>query len=300
MVDAAAFIYNRPARLRGRASMHWMSSFEMHITRNGKIRIGAVSYLNTKPLVYGLQQLAPWAGVVYDLPSRLADGLAAGRLDVALIPSIEFFQDPSYTIVSDACIGCRGAVMSVKLLSRKPLDRIRTLALDEGSRTSAVLVRVLLEQRFGVRPQLQPLPIGVPVSECDADAILMIGDRAIHPPADSFVEVWDLGDQWCRWSKLPFVFAMWVARAGTDLDGVEQVLGAARDAGVANLDEIAREHAASVGLTIPQCHAYLRDNLYFYLGPREQQGLELFYRHAAALGFAPRGLSFRKMGLAVS
>ncbi len=97
---------------------------------------------------------------MFDLPSRLADGLADGQLDVALIPSIEFFQDPAYRIVSDACIACRGPVLSVKLFSRVPAERIRTLALDEGSRTSAALVRILLRERFGIEPQLEPLPIG--------------------------------------------------------------------------------------------------------------------------------------------
>src|ERR687891_1633128 len=100
------------------------------------MRIGAVSYLNTKPLVYGLAELAPQHELAFDLPSRLADDLAAGKLDVALIPSIEFFAHDSYTIVSDACIACRGPVMSVKLFSRVPLEQIGTLALDEGSRTS--------------------------------------------------------------------------------------------------------------------------------------------------------------------
>src|SRR6266480_361020 len=117
-----------------------------------KLKIGAVSYLNTKPLVYRLAELAPEAELSFDLPSRLADDLASGRLDVALIPSIEFFQDPSYTIVSDACIGCRGPVLSVKLLSRVAPERLRTLALDEGSRTSVALTRILLEQRFDIRP----------------------------------------------------------------------------------------------------------------------------------------------------
>src|SRR5262245_53693445 len=108
-----------------------------------KLRVGAVNYLNTKPLVYRLERFAPQAEIVLDLPSRLADDLAAGRLDVALIPSIEYFQSPGYSIVSDACIACRGPVLSVKLFSRVPPAEIRSLALDEGSRTSATLVRIL-------------------------------------------------------------------------------------------------------------------------------------------------------------
>src|SRR5438270_10873805 len=123
------------------------------------MRIGGVSYLNTKPLVYGLAELAPQHELVFDLPSRLADDLAAGRLDVALIPSIEFFQRPDYTIVSDACIACRGPVRSVQLFSRVPLANVKTLALDEGSRTSIALVQILLREQYGLSPELVPLPI---------------------------------------------------------------------------------------------------------------------------------------------
>jgi chorismate dehydratase len=255
-----------------------------------KIRIGAVNYLNTKPLVYDLERFAPQAELVFDLPSRLADRLAQRRLDVALIPSIEYFGDPGYSIVSNACIACRGPVLSVKLFSRGPIESIRTLALDEGSRTSVVLARILLDQRFGIRPQLEALPLGNSLDDTEADAVLLIGDRAIHSPGGRFEVVWDLGDEWCRWAELPFVFAMWVARAGAELDGLEVALGDARDAGLANLDAIAAREAAPLGLTRPQCLSYLRDNLYFHLGPREQQGLECFYRNAAEIGLAPAGV----------
>lgn len=259
-----------------------------------KIRIGAVSYLNTKPLVYRLQELVPAAELVFDLPSRLATGLAQGTYDVALIPSIELLQDPSYSIVSDACIACRGPVWSVKLLTRKPFDQIRSLALDEGSRTSVALVRILLWKRFGLDPQLAPLPLDTDPRDVDTDAVLVIGDRAMHAPCDGFTGQWDLGDEWCRWAELPFVFAMWTARAGCELTGLESALSEARDLGVAHLDEIARETCDSVGLTHDQCMRYLRDHLYFYLGEREQRGLECFFRHAADRGLAPRGNSWTR------
>jgi chorismate dehydratase len=256
------------------------------------MRVGAVSYLNTKPLVYGLAGSAPQVELVFDLPSRLADRLAAGTLDVALIPSVEFFQNPAYTIVSDACIGCRGPVLSVKLLCRKPASQIRTLALDEGSRTSAALTRILLDQRFGIRPQLLPLPIDRDWQTTTADAVLLIGDRAIHAPNDSLAEVWDLGDEWCRWAELPFVFAMWVARAGIDATGLDEVLQSARDNGLAHLDEIAAAEAPVVGLPPERVLSYLRDNLYFFLGPRERRGLQLYYEHAVRMRLAPAGLAF--------
>lgn len=260
------------------------------MTAARKIRVGAVSYLNTKPLIWQFEQLAPQAELVLDYPSRLADRLAAGTLDVALIPSIEFFHDPSYTIVSDACIACRGPVLSVKLFSRVPLEQIRTLALDEGSRTSVALVQVLLDERFGLRPQLEHLPLGKSVADTRADAVLLIGDRAMQSPGGPFAAVWDLGEQWRHWSDLPFVFAMWVARAGLDLHGVDLALSEARDRGLEHLPEIAVTEAAPLGLTERECVAYLRDNLHFHFGPREQQGLELFYRRASQLGLAPEGL----------
>lgn len=235
-------------------------------------------------MIYGLERIAPGVQLVLDLPSRLADELARGKLDVALIPSIEFFQNPTYAVVSNACIACRGPVLSVKLFSRGPIEKIRTLALDEGSRTSAALTRILLDQRWGLQPKLERLPIDATLDDTTADAVLLIGDRAMHSPAGRFQVVWDLGDEWCRWANLPFVFAMWVGRAGADVHGLETVLEEAREAGLAHLEEIARREAAPLGLTRPQCVSYLRDNLYFYLGAREQRGLELFRRMAAQLG----------------
>ncbi len=248
------------------------------------LRIGAVSYLNTKPLVYRLPDSSKDIDLVFDLPSRLADQLRAKRLDVALIPSIEFLGQPDYTIVSSACIACRGPVLSVKLLSRVPADSIRSLAVDEGSRTSGVLARILLFQRYGLRPQVESFALDADVDDCGADAVLLIGDRAIHPPMAGFVDCWDLGDQWCRWSELPFVFAMWVARGGVDVAMVGDLLNTVRDAGLANLPEIAAEQAPVVGLGVDDTLSYLRDNLHFHLGPRERAGLNLYYQLAARIG----------------
>ena len=267
------------------------------LSENTKLRIGAVSYLNAKPLVFQPKDLATHTDLVLDLPSRLADGLAQGKLDVALVPSIECFQHPEYSIVSDACIACCGPVMSVKLLSRVPIHQIRSLALDEGSRTSAVLARTLLYQMYRLMPSLETLPIRGRLDETDADAVLLIGDRAIHPPADGFVERWDLGERWSEWLGLPFVFALWVARRGVDVERVEPALRAARDAGVANLEEIARAEAAKVGLDVQQCLSYLRDNLHFSLGAQEQRGLNTFHRLATELGIVPPNLGPENIGL---
>lgn len=255
--------------------------------------MGAVTYLNTKPLVYRLAEHAPQIELVYDLPSRLAEGLARAAYDVALIPSIECFQNPDYTVVSDACIACRGPVMSVRLLSRVPLQEIRTLALDVGSRTSAALVRILLRQQFDIAPRLTPLPLGVEAVECPADAVLVIGDRAMHTPSEPFPVSWDLGEAWCQWAELPMVFAMWVARPGVELGELPAALTASRDEGLRNLAGIAAEEGPPVGLSVERAHEYLRENLHFVLGPREQAGLLMYHRHAAALELAPAGWELR-------
>jgi len=254
-------------------------------------RVGAVQYLNTKPLVHGLA--GPGIALEYDLPSRLADQLAAGSLDVALIPSIEFFRGDAYRLVSDACIGCRGPVMSVKVFFRKRPDRIDTLAVDEGSRTSIALARILLAHRCGVAPQIDVLPLEDDISATTADAVLLIGDRAIGGQRGHFETVWDLGEEWCRWTGLPFVFAVWAARRDVPeatLCRLEPLLNAARDTGRANLASIAAAEAKGHGLTVPQCLGYLRDNLHYDLGLRERAALALFHDRAAALSLAPKGI----------
>jgi chorismate dehydratase len=254
-------------------------------------RIGAVSYLNSKPLIHHLGEVLPEARLTLDLPSRLAADLHRGQLDVALIPSIELFRSPAadLAIVSDACIACRGPVWSVQLLFRKPPAQVRTLALDEGSRTSAALAQILLLDRFGIRPQLEPLPIGAAAETARADAVLVIGDRALRGWGSEFCEVWDLGQQWCQTTGLPFVFAMWVARPVAGLPQLAAGLEAARDAGVQAARTIAAQQAEHYGLSVEACAGYFEKHLHYRLGTGEQRGLELFYQRAAAVNLAPAG-----------
>ncbi len=254
-------------------------------------RIGAVSYLNTRPLVYGLERAGADWQIQFDLPGRLADHLAAGQLDVALIPSIEVFQNPAYTIVSDACIACRGPVWSVKLMSRCPPGEIATLALDEGSRTSVALVQILLQRQHGILPRLQALPIDRDWRTVDSDAVLIIGDRAMPGASrEQFPVQVDLGQWWYQWTRMPFVFAMWTARPGIPpalLNQLGRVLSRARDEGLRQSASIAASSAADYGLTREQCLAYFNKFLYFRLGPEERAGLDRFRSLAAELGLAP-------------
>ncbi len=256
------------------------------------VQIGAVTYLNSKPLVEDLAELtAGEAELVLDYPSRLADELAEGTMDVALIPSFEYFLQPDYEIVSDACVATHGPVMSVKLYSRVPLGEIRSLALDEGSRTSAALSRIMLSERFGVEPRLEPLPLGRSIDSTKADAVLVIGDRAMHLPEEPFEAVWDLGEEWLSWTGLPFVFALWATRRTTELGIVENALCAARDRGLARLDSIARREAPALGLDLPTATRYLKHNLHFRLGSAERSGLKLFQQLAVQQGLAPGGVN---------
>jgi chorismate dehydratase len=255
------------------------------------IRIGAVNYLNTKPLICDLDLLAPEAELVLDLPSRLADRLADGGLDVALIPVIEYFRAGGYTVVPNVAIATRGPVLSVTLFSRKPWPDIRRVALDVGSRTSAALTEAILRRRYDVRPEVLPLAMDQAAEDADADAVLLIGDRAMRACLPGFAFAFDLGQEWFDWTGLPFVFAVWAVRPGVDLGGVPQALAEAKRRGLAQAGLIAQREAPGLGLDAGFCRRYLSTILHFDLGPRELAGLRHFYALACDLGLAPRGVS---------
>lgn len=253
---------------------------------NERLRIGAVSYLNTKPLVFGLEHVAPPVEVIYQVPSRLADDLALSKLDVGLIPVVEAISNPQYTIVSDACIACRGPVGSVKLFSRVPFDGIKTLALDEGSRTSVILTRIILKQKFNVEPDCRKLPIDKSWLDLETDAALVIGDRAMHglnrmqQLERGFEFELDLGEFWNVWTELPFVFAVWAARPNVNFGCVDDLLTTARDKGLNNIELICQLAESERGFDRDECRDYLTRNLHFQLGPREKQGMNLFFEYA--------------------
>ncbi|NNJ25955.1 menaquinone biosynthetic enzyme MqnA/MqnD family protein [Alienimonas chondri] len=270
-------------------------------------RVGGVIYLNSRPLIEGLRaDLAERGRLTLDHPSRLAEGLRAGAYDAALVPSVAALGTPGASILSDACVAARGPVRSVKLYFRVPPADVRSLALDEGSRTSAALARLLLAERFGIRPALQSLPVGpVPaphaaadtVAQTDADAILLIGDRAMVDPVDDrtrrpFAAVWDLGETWNAWTGLPFVFAVWASRPDLDPRTAAELadrFSRSRDEGVADLDRIAASAGRPLGLTPDDAADYLRRNLHFTLGPAERAGLELFCELCERNELLPRG-----------
>lgn len=259
------------------------------------LRVGAVSYLNARPLYYRLTDRCREVRLSIDLPSRLADQLARGDLDVALIPSIEYLRGTAagltYEILPGFAIAARGPVRSVKLFTRVPFARIERLALDEGSRTSQVLARVWLDAAHGARPsRIEPLPMGVSVFESTADAVLVIGDRAMKVADESFHAVVDLAEAWNALTGLPFVFALWVAQPGLDLGDLPEALAACRAEGLAHADVLARLHGPRLGLDHDTCVAYLTNVLSYELGEPEVAGLRRFAQLAARLGLAPEGV----------
>ena len=242
----------------------------------GTIRVGAVNYLNAKPLIEGLTRFAPNVELSLDLPSRLADRLAAGAIDVGLIPVVEYFRGKNYSFIPNIAIASRGPVLSVTLFSRKPWPQIQTVALDEGSRSSAALTQILLSKRYGVQPKLQPLPIDAAAESLDTDAVLLIGDRAMQACLPGHRYAYDLGQEWTDWTGLPFVYAVWAVRAGVKLGDAEQAFHMAKDYGVTHVGLIAEREAPLLELDAGYCRRYLDTLIRYDLGPQELAGMERY------------------------
>lgn len=255
-----------------------------------RIRVGAVNYLNSKPLIEGLADASPDVSLSLDLPSRLADQMHAGQLDVGLIPVIEFFRAETYSYIPRICIASRGAVLSVTLFSRVPWPEIRSVALDEGSRTSAALTRILLSQHHHGEVAFEQLPISNSAEAVQTDAVLLIGDRAMKACLPGFAYAYDLGQEWLERTGHPMVFAVWAIRDGVELGAHETLFHRAKSDGIRAAGSIAAREAEHLGLDAGFCRRYLTNIIHYDLGPRELAGLECFYRQAVELGLAPAGV----------
>jgi chorismate dehydratase len=260
----------------------------------GVVRLGAVSYLNTKPLVYGLEHRTDLFAVRFDVPAQCAALLHEGRIDLGLIPAVEYLRG-DYRIVPGVAIGSAGPVASVAVFTRVPVQAIRTLAVDISSRTSVALTRILCAQRWKIAPKLTAAEPDARAMLARADAALIIGDPALAIAAgQGDLQKIDLGEEWQAMTGLPFVYAMWCGRERA-CDAVHiEALNAARDSGVANIAAIARSEAAGDQERERRAAEYLRDNLTYGLGDAEIRGLRLFHELAAEHGLVPgpRDLKF--------
>ena len=252
------------------------------------LRLGAVSYLNTKPLVYGLDANPEQFEVRFDVPATCAMLLHAGQVDLGLIPAIEFLRGAEdYWIVPGVAIASEGDVASVAVFSKKPIEQVRSIALDLSSRTSVALTRILCARRWGIAPAFTSSAPDLDAMLAGADAALVIGDPALEiDAAGRGLLKLDLGAEWHGLTGLPFVYAMWTGRA--DAASAEQcrALQAARQRGEANLSAIAREVAGGDAVREARTLAYLRDNLRYGLGEREAAGLRRFHELGVEVGLA--------------
>jgi chorismate dehydratase len=265
----------------------------------GAVRLGAVSFLNARPLVFGLDSV-PRFSLRFDVPSRCAELLHADAIDVGLVPSIEYLRCTAgeYAIVPDLAVVSEGPVASVAIFTARPMADVRSIALDTSSRSSVALVSVLCRRVFGIQPRLIPHAPELGRMLASADAALVIGDQALlqapgpvqtRPDAPPLVvEKVDLALVWKEHTGLPFVFAVWAGRAGRLQPHDVRVLQAARDLGIRNVDQIARAYYPGDEARQAVARAYLRDNIRYTLGARERAGLELFHRYALDAGVVER------------
>jgi chorismate dehydratase len=254
---------------------------------NPKLRVGIVDYLNAWPLAWGFLSGAfeDTCEAVYLPPARVADELGAGGVDLGLIPSIEVQRLPGLAVVPGLCVAATHEVQSVILVSRGPMERIRRVALDRNSRTSATLVRILLHELHGIAPQLE---IASPDAEemlSWADAALIIGDPALRVDRARY-RVWDLAAAWRRLTDRPFVFAVWAARRtlGDRAREIATLLSDSLALGVAELDAVVERATRELGMPAADAGRYLSESLSYRLDEAALEGLLEFYRRAGALG----------------
>ena len=241
-----------------------------------KIRVGAVSYLNTKPLVWGFEQgmMKEEIELSFDYPANLASKLASGDLDIALLPVASIPKVNNATIISDYCIGASSAVASVCLFSDQPLDSMQTILLDYQSKTSVALLDVLLNRFWRIQEfniEIENASEGYEKRISGDTAGLVIGDRAFELRGE-YPYVYDLAEEWINYTKLPFVFAAWVANK--ELPAA--FLGAfnlATGEGLQHIEEIVENE----NYTNYDLKTYYTKNIDYILDDKKKEGMKLFF-----------------------
>ena len=249
------------------------------------MRVCAVSYLNTTPLVWGMLHGAQRGlfDLEFRIPAECADRLKSGAADIGIVPSFELTR-MDLEFIPGAGIACHGAVRSILLVSRRPAEEIRTLAVDASSRTSVRLAQVILERKFGVSPAMVAYPPDLEAMLEAADAALIIGDPALRLEPERLPHyVYDLGQEWVEMTDLPMVFAVWAGRPGVTDAGVAAAFRASCRFGLERMEEIIEAEAAARGFAPELAREYLTRHIVHELGERDYQGMELFLRYAREL-----------------
>jgi chorismate dehydratase len=246
----------------------------------------AVSYLNTVPLVWGFLH-NPALQSVFDLcfalPSVCADQLASGEAQIGIVPAIEVLRQ-KLDYFRGTGISSDGLVRSILLISKVPFSEIKTLATDSGSRTSVMLSRIILAEKFGVEPKVISHPPDLAPMLGIADAALLIGDAALRvDPATLPFETLDLGDEWTKMTGLPMVFAVWAGRKEIVHEPYGQALIDSCRYGLSHMDDIVRAETAGRHFPEALVREYLTRHIVFEFTDRHYAGLEEYWKRAAAL-----------------
>lgn len=255
------------------------------------LKIAAVSYLNSLPLIAGLEGCSD-VELFRGVPSSLLETLEQGRADLALCPVIDYQRSSvPLVLVPVGAIGSRNRTLTVRVFSRVEIGRLKCIHIDGDSHSSVALLRIILYEVYGIKPELQPLipqPSGVLPDE--VEAALLIGDKVItsEPSASDFPEQLDLGEAWRRLTGLPFVFAIWMARQGSDLGRIPAVLAAQLEENRRHVDTLVGEWAADHAWPSDLARHYLVDLLDHSAGPAQLEAIELFWRKCHALGLISR------------
>ncbi len=256
-----------------------------------KFTIAAVSFLNARPLIEGLDE-EPGIRLFTDVPSRLLDTLLEDRASVALCPVIDFQLSPSeLSIVPAGAIGSDGPTLTVRVFSRVPMDEVAHVRTDGDSHTSVALLKVVFDEMYQRIPSVDTLvSTDVNGSASPPQTVLLIGDKVVRnrPNPELYPFELDLGAAWKQITGLPFVFACWVARAGNDLEDLPGVLVRCRDRNRSRIGEIAASHAPESGWSEHLAIEYLGSILQYDLGPRKFAAIELFWRRCHELGLTDR------------
>lgn len=248
-----------------------------------RLGIGCVSYLNAKPLIYGLDD-EPGVSLALDVPSRLANLLSGGAVDVALLPVIDYQRLAGLRLIPAGGIGCDGHTLTVRIFSKQPIETVRILACDPDSHTSVALAGVILAERWNSRPRL--VDLRDPSLPPDT-ARLLIGDKVITEEPAGFGHQLDLGHAWKELTGLPFVFAAWMVRPGAEPGDWPARLERAKREGLANIEEILTRHAVPRGWPIDVARRYLTEYLRYDIGERQIEAIRRFYELAAKHGVIP-------------
>ena len=265
------------------------------------IRIGAVSFINTLPLIDGLENLAD-VEIRYAVPSRLLDTLLDDEVDVALCSSIDYQRSEiPLVIVPCGLLGCDGPTQTVRLYSAGPLDRIAEVHCDTDSHTSVALLQILLREMHGCTPRLVDFDARGHASGDWPPALLLIGDKVVidAPPDARYPQQLDLGAAWVDLTGLPFVFALWLARRDAEacvIDAAASILDRQRRYNTERLDLIIERKARPRGWPADMAASYLKGKLAFELTDQRRRGLELFYLKACEHGLIERRRSLEMAG----